>query len=177
MSRVMTFSTVFPSYHPKAGQPTHFVEKIWKSTGGVLREYMHDFIPNGEIEKSIVWGYRLVDGYKYHTIRAGHRWKVGDKFSPRVWSGKPYNSKMITIGPDIEIKKLWDISFFVINTDGHILCEINKTPTNAMIVNSVAKNDGLDFLDFTRWFALSPSFKKSKVFDGQIICWNESINY
>jgi hypothetical protein len=34
MSRVLTFSRVFPAYHPKAGQPTGFVEKIWKGYYG-----------------------------------------------------------------------------------------------------------------------------------------------
>lgn len=31
MARVITFSRKFPSYHPKAGQPTHFVEQILNS--------------------------------------------------------------------------------------------------------------------------------------------------
>jgi hypothetical protein len=31
MSKVITFSRVFPSYHPKKGQPTYFVEKLYKS--------------------------------------------------------------------------------------------------------------------------------------------------
>lgn len=31
MAKVITFSRVFPSYHPKAGQPTYFVEAIYKA--------------------------------------------------------------------------------------------------------------------------------------------------
>lgn len=31
MSRVITFSRTYPSYHPKAGQPTYFVEKVMNS--------------------------------------------------------------------------------------------------------------------------------------------------
>jgi hypothetical protein len=31
MSKVITFSRVFPKYHQKAVEPTHFVEKIYKS--------------------------------------------------------------------------------------------------------------------------------------------------
>lgn len=30
MSRVITFSRFFPKTHPKAGNPTFFVEKFWK---------------------------------------------------------------------------------------------------------------------------------------------------
>ncbi|MGL4598529.1 MAG: hypothetical protein ACRCYO_13510 [Bacteroidia bacterium] len=29
MAKVITFSRVFPAHHPKKGQPTHFVEKVW----------------------------------------------------------------------------------------------------------------------------------------------------
>jgi hypothetical protein len=29
--KVITFSRTYPSYHPKAGQPTYFVEKVWSS--------------------------------------------------------------------------------------------------------------------------------------------------
>lgn len=31
MAKVITFSRTFPSYHPKAGQPTYFVEKFYNS--------------------------------------------------------------------------------------------------------------------------------------------------
>ena len=39
MAKVITVSQKFPDSHPKAGQPTHFVEKIWSSLGGVKDEY------------------------------------------------------------------------------------------------------------------------------------------
>ena len=39
MAKVITVSQKFPASHPKAGQPTHFVEKIWCSLGGVQDEY------------------------------------------------------------------------------------------------------------------------------------------
>jgi hypothetical protein len=102
---------------------------------------------------------------KYHTIRAGHRWKVGDKFSPRVWSGKAYRSKQFIIGPDIEVKKVWDIEkhhdFFMINGNGVLAREVSE----------LAKNDGLDELDLRHWFGKEPKFS------GQIICWNDKIEY
>jgi hypothetical protein len=170
MSRVITFSRTFPAYHSKAGQPTNFIQKIWKGLGGVASEYTLAF-STANLKDNIVWSYQMIEGYKYHTIRAGNRWKVGDKFSPRVWSGKPYNSKMITIGPDIEIKKIWEIDSEVIYTedeadmkfcvDGNLLSEAD--------VYRLAKNDGLDPNDMFDWFSNSMS--------GQIICWNESIEY
>ena len=106
MSKVITFSTTFPTYHPKAGEPTFFVEKIWES----IRTKSNIDSPQYHYCK---FEFDLMHWMKYspkhHTIRAGNRWKAGEKFSPRVWSGKPYNSKQITIAPDIEINKVWNI--------------------------------------------------------------------
>lgn len=163
MSRVITFSRVFPSYHPKAGEPTYFVEKI---IGGLV----HLDKPGCDTE--LIKGLRdcgwlkignMSDNYKYHTVRAGHRWKVGDKFSPRVWSDKPYRSKQITIASDIEIKKIWDVEF---DEDG---CLWVYGLIEGDHLNKVAKNDGLTTRDLLDWF--------NKPFTGQIICWNEKIKY
>jgi len=109
---------------------------------------------------------------KYHTIRAGNRWKVGDKFSPRVWSGKPYASKQIQFAPPIEIKKIWLISFdehSVPAIDGvHLFDEYNSQNWD---FDLMAKNDGLSPSDAISWF------KPYKETVGQIICWNEKIKY
>lgn len=164
MSRVIIFSRHFPSYHSRAGEPTYFVEKFWKSLGGVSTQYTDPFIGE-DYKKSIVWGYQLVEGCKYHTIRSSNRWKVGDKFSPRVWSGKAYKSKMITIAPDIEIKKVWDFEIrggvFFINNE---FMGYNYTI-------DLAENDGLDLQDMLDWF------RYPNEFTGQIITWNDKIDY
>lgn len=104
---------------------------------------------------------------KHHTIRAGHRFKAGDKFSPRVWSGKAYRSKQIIIAPDIEVMKTFD---FHIRKNDYF---INHSPVNYNQLKVVAANDGLEIDDFECWF----NVKKGEVFAGQIICWNENINY
>lgn len=112
---------------------------------------------------------------KHHTIRAGKRWKVGDKFSPRVWSGKPYNSKQIVIAPDIEIKKVWDIEIkkfadgWWIDFGNYAISE--DMPYAMTRLPNLAKSDGLELQDLLDWF------KFLKKFSGQIICWNESIIY
>lgn len=169
MSKVITFSRVFPAYHTRKGEPTYFVEALFKG----FPEYSADeYTPlKSEPWKDIFSLLPLaIDklseiGPKYHTIRSGKRWKIGDKFSPRVWSGKPYQSKQIAIAPDIEIKKLWD---FEIKENGFY---INDWPISPDKLCDVAENDGLDYFDFQRWF------QYPKPFSGQIICWNESINY
>jgi hypothetical protein len=104
---------------------------------------------------------------KYHTIRAGHHFKVGDFFSPRVWSGKPYASKQIQFAPDIAVKKVWD---FEIRDYRYWLNRkwIGSTSDKML---EIAINDGLGLDDLHSWF------KYPKPFYGQIICWNENINY
>ena len=172
MSRVMTYSRVFPSYHPRAGEPTYFVEKILK---GLPHTEMYE--PEG---LEIDLGMMAEAETKHHTIRAGHRWKVGDKFSPRVWSGKPYQSKQIIIAPDIEIKKLWNFEVVIDKKSGYesvrlndvLLHEINGDQVfmgGHYKWKAIAQNDGLEFDDFCDWF--------NKSFSGQIICYNDQIEY
>lgn len=188
MSKVLTFSRYFPAYHPKAGQPTFFVEKIWDSIGFKYKaasiskrpilERLNDDLPITTIQNFTREIDDSVTESKHHTIRAGHRFKAGDKFSPRVWSGKPYRSKQIIIAPDIEVVKTWDFEMIGINWDTEY-SEIMMSIDGQERMNPVllATNDGLTYDDFYRWFTLSADFKKTKVFSGQIICWNENINY
>lgn len=176
MSRVLTFSRYFPSYHPRKGEPTYFVEKIWKCTGAV-----YEYARNLDEELSRFLDTDLKFNPKGHTIRAGYRWKVGDKFSPRIWSDKPYRSKQIIIAPDIEIKKVWDVEISAF-THGYTHITIPSKDKNlrthgyrSMIpLGDVAANDGLEIKDFEAWF--NPA-KIDTLFEGQIICWNENIKY
>lgn len=174
MSKVMTFSRTYPAYHPKAGQPTYFVEKIVKS---LHWERPH---PPVDIRSGFDIDIYLNVEPKHHTIRAGHRWKVCDWFSPRVWgddinpkTGRsgPYHSKMITFAPDIQVKKVWDFSIIlgvICIGDWHL---DGETEGHHELVERLAVNDGLSKDDLIAWF------KYPKPFDGQIICWNESIEY
>ncbi len=173
LSRVITFSRTFPSYHPKAGQSTYFVEKIWEGLGGYWSDSskpeLHDNVLNFiRRDSSIIWP-------KHHTIRAGHRWKEGDWFSPRVWSGQPYNSKQIIIAPDIQVKKVW--YFDAEGTDFYLSGRHEYTTDTGFDFSELEKNDGLSPGDLFDWICLSPEYKKSNKFNGQIICWNENVNY
>lgn len=168
MAKVITFSRTFPAYHPKVGQPTYFVEKFWASMDANVSEID---LPR-EREN---YCFRETEP-KHHTIRAGHRFKVGDKFSPRVWSGKPYNSKQIIIAPDVEVKDI--IPIHIWKSDRIIIGHKSGNETLGLLeAKEVCKNDGLEFQDFEDWFCKSPQFKKTNWFDGQIIIWNENINY
>lgn len=190
MSRVITFSRTYPSYHPNAGEQTYFVEKIWKSFyKDGLPESFHPFIDNTVdiLTKRHFFDYAnwLQElGPKYHTIRAGHRWKVGDWFSPRVWmlpGGRfTKGNKQIQFAPDIQIKKVWDFEMDLLG-----ICTIAKPGEQQTYTfmysedmdEEIASNDGLTPEDFYWWFSRSPDFKKKGGFQGQIISWNENIEY
>lgn len=179
MSRVITFSRNFPAYHPRKGEPTFFPEKLFNSLHRAAGVYftntysLVDLNPDREKEAEAFWqtiqfNYDRL-GFKGHTIRSGNRWKVGEKFSPRVWSGEPYKSKMIKIAPDIEVKKIWAFKidrgrFWISNGSEY-------RPVLWSQLDTIANNDGLSTLSFMNWF------QHPKAFNGQVICWDNSINY
>lgn len=182
MAKVITVSQKFPESHPKKGQPTYFVEKIWCSLGGVQDQYRRPFENYKDFKKSILWGYRM-HGDKHHTVRLGRRWKTGDMASIRVWGtdinpktnrSGPYHSKQIIIAPDVE----------VIVTNIVISCEplnfqsmkITNIANEFTLIYSkeLANNDGLELDDFENWF--NPKGKKMEI-EAQIICWNKNIKY
>lgn len=168
--KVITFSRQFPVKHPKAGQPTFFREKIWAGLADIFRDWK---IPDEITDWD--WHEYYNGAPKYHTIRSGNRWKVGDQFSPRVWSGKPYRSKQIEIAPPITIEKIWEILIKI--EDGEDMTVL--VDGRRMILQewaSIALNDGLALSDFANWFNAHPK-RKEQVFTGQILCWNPHINY
>jgi hypothetical protein len=168
MAKVITFSRTFPSYHPKAGQPTYFVEKFWKSLDMPINQNIG--LVGLKYENVHLNG-------KHHTIRAGERWKKGQYFSPRVWSGKPYHSKQILIAPDTLITDVYDFEIkpayklLPLDYDTDVIINHNFFHTDSDIMQIVAKNDGLTLAELLQWF------KYPKPFKGQIICWNQNAKY
>jgi len=162
MAKVITFSEKFPAYHPKAGQPTFFVEKFWVSIKVPLPVSVHAEQLESRVSNLMLGDFRP----KHHTIRMGKRWKEGDNFSPRIWSGKPYNSKQIIIADDQIILKVWDIE-----STGNNHLYINEKSINHFDTMRLAENDGLQMDELLAWFKYPQPFK------GQILCWNNYINY
>lgn len=171
--KVLTFSRHFPTGHPKAGQKTYFVEKVWNtmrlpdfSLPKEMRQYIHAYEQLLSPEQYLQ-GINVQDK-KHHTIRSGSRWKPGDMASLRVWSDKPYRSKQIEFA-QVEIVRVWEIEiseFWFVN--GGIL-------EHRQVVE-LAKNDGLEYTDFVNWFNIHPK-QKDHVFKGQILTWSDKINY
>jgi hypothetical protein len=168
MPRPIMFSIAFPPYHPRAGQPTYFVEKIHKfilDSGQnihipIVPEYITDDSEQVESQALIF--------PKSHTIRRGHRWSQNEYFSPRFWSGPPYRSRQILIAQDLQIMKIWNILIlpnFEVFLDGRQYGFYGSPE-----IETLAYHDGLSMEDFQNWFNDLP-------FDGQIICWNHALEY
>jgi hypothetical protein len=162
--KVLTFSRHFPKGHPKAGEPTYFVEKI--------EACLADTMPGWEMSKTFTlheWEpYYNCTMPKGHTVRAGNRFKIGDMASLRVWSDKPYRSKQIEFA-QVEVKKVWSIEISE-------FWFINDQILEHDMVTELAKNDGLACEDFVSWFNIHPK-KQGETFTGQIISWSSEIEY
>ncbi|MBC7486071.1 MAG: hypothetical protein H7282_04910 [Cytophagaceae bacterium] len=189
MSKVITFSRHFPKGHPRQGEPTYFVEKYWNSFNvqALGEEFVYPFeeelyklnkdrlglwpLQDVTFDPPIISSMRESFGAKLHTIRAGNRFKEGEMFSPRVWSGKPYNSKQIVIGPDTKVVKTYEISIVCTGDKGFAVLDGQEFPLNNESMNAalLASNDGLTVGDLVAWF--------SKPMKGQIICWSDEVEY
>ncbi len=181
MAKVITLSRFFPVYHPLKKEPTYFVEKFWKSIRyaapklgtikGLENEVSNYKCGLGSDYSNGVYTLPTEFEPKHHTIRGGSRWEVGMKFSPRVWSEKPYNSPMITIAPDTEIFYSPKIEIFKtseIIIDGKFYATFGTKKSRELAVN-----DGLSEEDLKNWF----NYPKKDLLDYQIICWNKDLKY
>ena len=114
--------------------------------------------------------HKILSGEKKHTIRSGNRWKVGDKFSPRIWTDKPYHSPQKIICDDLTICKIWGFKIL----DGRVFLINNTTElyVDKDLLTQIAKNDGLTLIQFDDWFKGG-----RKDFQGQILCWDPTVEY
>lgn len=182
--RIVTFSKVFPSTHPKKGEPTHFIEAILTQLGvdytnhnylldlikwnpGVAEIFLNKFQQN--LSENIL--------AKSHTIRDNKvPFEVGQFIDAQVWAGKPYNKTpegywKIKFAPNFEVKKIWEVEIL-----GSIMIVDKQTKLDHIALNPLnekckflAKNDGLTAIELIQWF--------NKDFSGQIISWNSEIYY
>jgi hypothetical protein len=156
---VLTVSRTFPKAHKRAGQQTHFIEKI---ACGL-------FCPGDCSDCSF-------KNPKIHTIRSNFElWskrieqtKKGEAIiSLRYWSGKPYNSKQIEIFKlnkysGLGIQKLFferkhnELGFTQENVNGAYWLPKGKVGDEPFSVfpdiKTIAINDGLDESSFREWF-------------------------
>lgn len=142
-------STAFPVTHPRAGEPTQFVEEFIRGRGC-------SFCPNNPwcdpAKEDCVAPFK-----KLHTIRSNYElWKErieavqrGEAvIHIRVWNGKPYRSKTTLIaslsaedGVGIQEVTFEEGNIYKPMVDGH-----SQVPLH------LANNDGLCFIDWEEWF-------------------------
>ena len=71
--------------------------------------------------------------------------------------------------PDTELKNVFDVQMCL--KDRYLCIENIVFKANFdTTIEKLAKNDGLTVEDFYSWFG-------NKFFDGQILCWDEKIQY
>jgi hypothetical protein len=158
MAKIRTLSRKFLQGHPKVGQPTYFVEKFLNCLRINYRsenylELLKVINPDKEVETFYHSLNQNIIDTKSHTIRHGNHFKTGDLISIRCWANRPYKDKQIKLIPDIAVVKTFEF-------------DIND---NKIDLNILSYNDGLCRRDFEDWF---PSQMK-----GQIICWDNEIQY
>ena len=165
---VITVSRNFPVKHPRAGQPTYFVDQIESTI------YCTDKCGG---ECNICSCRHFIELKKIHTIRANYDlWKkridevnAGNAvLSIRYWSGNPYRSKQVEIcrltkedGTGIQAIKMVDhgnFTYIQISNDDekpllHSDCvDYDWMRSDIFLVNRICKNDGLSYEDFKAWF-------------------------
>lgn len=178
MNKHLQFSTIFPAYHPKAGQSTEFIEKIWSGLLQIDSNWYSQFLPGFDKEddrefKLAYSGFRKFRP-KYHTIREGHKFKVGDGIIPWHWAGKPYKSKWVKpfYNGDlvIPVENVWNFEVKMIGMSKVPMFFIEGIFEGIVGEVTLAENDGFKNIgDFVNWF--------SKPMKGQIICWSKEIRY
>jgi len=177
MSKVRTFMRTFPKAHISEYKPTYFVELI---LNGLKVDYTDDSyfqlllslnshnISIGKLSNEDVKSFHLslqkVSGEKIHTIRNGFNIKQGENISPRIWFGIPYHSPQIIIWHDLQVM---NCQIFNIDKSYNWFIDNNIVSNETQML--LSKNDGLKINDMKSWF--------NKEFNGQIICWKNTIHY
>lgn len=167
--KVITFSTEYPNGIACSDRLTWFPEKIWANFPQEQVEHFYNSIPADLRNKFFsLFAYEQqvkCNWIKGTTIRAGRRWKTGDKFSPRIWTGKPYNSKQLAIWPELTVLK---VEVFERNPYGNFF--LNGRFLGDYQIDKIAEHDGLGPAPFRSWF--------NKEFSGQRIIFGQTaLNY
>lgn len=123
-------SKTFPAYHPRAGEPTNFKEKILNG------EKIHTIRGNFSF-----WEKRIIQ------IQLGLA-----ELSVRQWIGKPYRSKQK------EVLLTESVGIETISINNKII-DINNQHTRigypSMMFNALAASDGFcDSIDLFNWFQM-----------------------
>lgn len=158
------FSRVFPTTHPKAGQQTFFIEKVWRALGGspsYVEHYLEETERNYNINMSNCRP-------KIHTVRPTPA-KLMRLYDFKVWLDKPYRSSQLTF--KYKQTYLSNQKFELIWAGGKRcdimpIIKIDGRSLSASEIAEFAINDGFDGVgDFFDWFP--------KDFEGYVRHWTD----
>ena len=164
----ISVSRIFPTTHPRNGEPTGFREKIynaifekegdWSTAPGPVSHYV--FEPDFSIREK-----------KFHTIRSNYDlWakRMAEVQAGRAvielffWSGSPYNSKrdgskqivFATLDKDSGCGvQMYHIAEYEDDNGEERACYcIDNRMKVGFRLSELAKNDGLSVADFKAWF-------------------------
>ena len=195
MPKVRTLTRTFLKGHPRAGQPTHFVEYLYHNLGinisqifnhyensqlyKKLLDLNHKNISLGKITEKQIYDFLWsLDGIhkdniksKGHTIRNGSHFKPGDYIDIRCWLHQPYYSPQIILHEPLLIHSTTKFTVIHWQDKNNINFHVGNGKYTIPHANIpvIAANDGLDYWDFLHWF------KQPMI--GQIICWDKTIEY
>ncbi len=171
----LAFSQQWPD-----GTPTYFIEKIWQGLEAaqlVPWNEWHNYLDDYNAKFGREWDGTLVPmdfddfGPKLHTIRAGNRWKAGDKIHFIV---NNRSKDRFQFAPVLEVKSVQDIHMHF----------YDETSATIFVADKIAKrweeqaiNDGFESWEaFVKFFYHSTKILPglmSKIFIGQIIHWTD----
>lgn len=173
MTKVRTLSRTFMKGHPKEGQPTYFMEKVYNSLyPGLIKHFPKDLRKwrfDNELNRNMAKQFdKSINETKHHTIRMGRHFKANDELTLAVWNARPYHSKQV---------KLWigtirAIDIIITKTSFLKIYKEQEGNITSLKLPIVAKNDGLSLADFEAWFNLPVGEHEA-----QILIWSPEINY
>lgn len=164
----LPFKTHFPKDIPLIGKkPTFFIERIWYSLG-------ENNYPKEYEEMRTIYQDRFGDfncgGYyipKHHTIRAGNRFKEGDKLH-MVINNRTKNRFQFC--PVLEVKSVQDVFMSCFKSELEI--DIDDRYRYYTDKEKLALNDGFkSYEEFEAYFKYI--MRKERTFSGQIIHWTD----
>ena len=141
----VSVSRTFPATHPRKGEETFFVDRISNS----MDRSPYEAHLSPEQKREYIKKCHTIRGNFDVWVKRFEKINKGEAILELYyWSGKPYNSKCITIcqlGKDHEIgiqKIEFDDYLYSALIDGNRFGE----------VHNLALNDGLTYADFEAWF-------------------------
>jgi len=151
---ILIVSRQFMKSHPRVGEKTEFVCKILHAINHPGGSDLYIRCGN---ECGVSCARRLKEP-KIHTIRVNYDfWKKRiDEvtagmavLSVRYWSGKPYNSKQITV---VDLTKKDGVTIQLLTWHGGEAWSRNDNLPHWISIEELSKNDGLSVEDFKNWF-------------------------